>query len=40
MASPTQCSDQAPSQGTGEMGLPSTAKRDAAEVDTLSAVKQ
>ena len=39
MASPTQCSGQVPSQGSGEMGQPSTAKRDAGQADALAAVQ-
>ena len=36
---PTMCSTtQVPSQGTGEVGQPSTAKQDAAQVDALAAV--
>ena len=40
VASPTQCSDQVPSQGTRETGQPSTAERNAAQTDALAAVQQ
>ena len=40
MVGPTQCSGQVPSQGTGEMNLPSTAKWDAAQADALPTVQQ
>ena len=40
MASPSQYSSQIPSHGTGEMGQPSMAGRDAAQADALAAVQQ
>ena len=39
VASPTQCSGQVSSQGTREMGQPSTAERDAAWADALAVVQ-
>ena len=38
--SPTPCSDQVPSQCTGEMGQPPIAEQDAAQADALAAVQQ
>ena len=40
MASPTQHAGKIPSHGTGEMGQPFTAERDAAQADVLVAVQQ
>ena len=40
MASPIKHSGEIPSHDTGELGQPSTAERDAAQVDTLVTVQQ
>ena len=40
VAIPAKCSGQVPSQGTGEMGQPSTAERDASQAEALAAVQQ